>query len=301
MRLKSLILIIGSMVALSLAIQDFQQSNGVIWADGMPTPSSTPSQSATSQPTLEMSSQEFEHWVAVKKREVDVAVGGVSPNVIGDATLGRLRDSRIVTDDAIISTVVSFLYSENRRSDRSATQKKLDYSDAIVFIEKVLPLISDRPILLAQLHQRIGHLQQIAEDNDKAKEEYEKTVSIITPEIEKLEYAKMEALVQIAGIYYAKRDKVKAEDWYLKALSLDWPTIEDAHIKQKIFGLYLEAGRGLIQCRRHNLKALKNTFFFPAAMEDLGPVLNAAILEAGGTVDSPRVVPPTQPASMPAK
>lgn len=75
--------------------------------------------------------------------------------------------------------------------------------------------------------------------------------------------------------------KKEAEVHFQQALSYPWYTILGHPAEmQNLRDQYVAAGRGLIQARRGNLKALKEIVFVPATYDVLGPVLDQAAKEA---------------------
>jgi hypothetical protein len=52
--------------------------------------------------------------------------------------------------------------------------------------------------------------------------------------------------------------------------------IADGDAQRAARDLYVTAGRGIIALRRHNLAKLKELYFVPAALDQLGPLLKKA-------------------------
>lgn len=67
----------------------------------------------------------------------------------------------------------------------------------------------------------------------------------------------------------------------MEILSYPWYDVTlPAEAYHRLFDLYLDAGRRVIELRRHNLTALKYTNFWPAANAELQPMLQREIKEA---------------------
>ena len=76
------------------------------------------------------------------------------------------------------------------------------------------------------------------------------------------------------------RNKEKAEPIFLDVMSYSWTLVPDPQTFRDLRELYIEAGRGLIQCRAGRLKDLRNTYFVPATDQELRPFLEKAIQDA---------------------
>jgi tetratricopeptide (TPR) repeat protein len=147
----------------------------------------------------------------------------------------------------------------------------------------LIPFIYGRPGLEAKLHQRKAYLFRTDEDVANAVKEYDKAIRLLTSLHIDVDQQRIKSIVDVADTLYLAGDKDKAEAFYLEALSYDWTKVQDAEVRQRLYDLYLTAGRGLIEVRKGNLKALKEIFFISAAKGELGSELQKAIRQAGGS------------------
>jgi hypothetical protein len=73
----------------------------------------------------------------------------------------------------------------------------------------------------------------------------------------------------------------EADRRFLEVLSYEWATILGHPQGMGVLrDRYIEGIRGLISCRRGNLKALQDIYFVPSVDPDVRPELNRAIEEA---------------------
>ncbi|HET6386747.1 MAG TPA: hypothetical protein VFJ58_25430, partial [Armatimonadota bacterium] len=93
---------------------------------------------------------------------------------------------------------------------------------------------------------------------------------------------RLDSLVEEAGALTHIGDKRTADALYLKALQYPFYLASDPVIEKELRELYIRAGRGIIDLRRHNLSLLKELVFVPSTNADLQPYLQAAIKEASG-------------------
>lgn len=250
--------------------------------------------SIAQQTTMEMSSDEFTQWV--KKRRESAYRDRQPPTLIIQAVSERLQRHRWISDETILSAVNAVVSYESSSTTQESRTTVPDFRNALEFVGKVIAGTSDRQALQGLLHRRSAELLRIAGDRTGAMKEYEEAVPLLTKSAVELEQARIDAIVQMADMSYLNGDKGKAEGLYLKALSYDWYKVDDAKRQQELALLYVAAGRGLIECRRHNLKALKNTYFIPATLQELGPLLEKAVSEALGS----QLRAESKPASRPA-
>jgi tetratricopeptide (TPR) repeat protein len=138
------------------------------------------------------------------------------------------------------------------------------------------------PSRLASLHQVKADLLNGEGRYADATKEYALAVESISPA--RLDFdTRLESCLATEGdTARITGDAATAEAAYLRALSYNFATVSDANAQMTLRDLYIQAGSGIIELRRHNLAKLRELFFIPSTMNVLGPQLDAAIAEAGG-------------------
>ena len=202
------------------------------------------------------------------------------------ATERRLEAGLYVTDETVTTVVYAWTefespYMTGQLWKRDAQGRR--FPETRRCIERLLPMIQDRPLLEAALHQRKGYVLQTDGDAKGAVSEYTSASQILTSLQDIIAERRIESIVDTADLLSAKGDQENAEKFYLLALSYDWTGTQDAEAYQRGKDLYLRAGRGLIDVRRNRLSALKDTYFISTALKELGPDLQKAIKLAGGS------------------
>jgi tetratricopeptide (TPR) repeat protein len=156
-----------------------------------------------------------------------------------------------------------------------------DSSAAVSFVRELQPLLSDRPELKAQLLAREGSIQIGLAKFQDAADSFQASLSSIEPVHLEVDLLRLTTLVNLGESLLSVDRKKEAEGYFQQALSYPWYTILGHPAEmQNLRDQYVAAGRGLIQARRGNLKALKEIVFVPATYEVLGPVLDEAVKEA---------------------
>lgn len=130
-------------------------------------------------------------------------------------------------------------------------------------------------------------MYEVTDDRTNAVREYAEALRLLTPLHVAVDTQRLDSLVQEASVLYIQGKRQEAEDLYLEALSYDWYKVTDPEALQVLRSLYVRAGHGLIDCRRGNLKALKDIYFVPVTNPDLQPALQQAIKRAENPDASP--------------
>jgi tetratricopeptide (TPR) repeat protein len=278
MIMTSIKLTVIFMALVLLSVYSGNIPNSVLLAQRAQGPATLPDSDAHA--TIDMSSQEFTRWLKARRKEADI--NKTKPTEIKQAVLARLQANRTITDDTVVSAVNAYVSYESARSATNASTRSADFREPLGFIDEIVPLIADRPVLLARLHQCAGYLLRTKGDIERAIAEYERAVILLKVAAIEVEKAKVESILEIAEMHYLRGEKEKAIAAYLQVLSFDWYKVEDPKARQDMMVMYLNAGAGLIECRRNNLKALEDTYFVPATLGVLGPLLERAKREAEG-------------------
>lgn len=198
--------------------------------------------------------------------------------------LARLKAGRYVTDTAILAAVAASA-NANTPLTPAGTLGRMHPAVTYRLIDTLLGLVSDRPGLAAELHRRKADLYDLTHDWVNTAREHAEALRLLTPLHVTVDTQRLDSLVQEASALYVLGERRQAEALYLEALSYDWYKITDPDALQAARSLYIRAGRGLIDCRRGSLAALKEIYFVPAANDELQPPLQRAIKEAEGAAN----------------
>jgi hypothetical protein len=223
---------------------------------------------AAAQPSgapTQMNSQEFENWIA--------GAAGQNPSACR-AAVDRLAAGRTVSDKAIRHCVELHANAGGGGSRQRAETER--------FIDEVLPLVTGRESLRASLLARKGSLAVGAGEFAKASEAFESAWKVIEPVRLQTDVQRQTILVSLGQSLLSQKKNEDAGRYFLLAMSYPWYTITGRPEEfQQLRDQYLLAARGLIESRRHNLKALQEITFVPATETELAPFLKKAIQEAG--------------------
>jgi tetratricopeptide (TPR) repeat protein len=238
-----------------------------------------PKQAAKATP---QSPAAFADWV--KETRTRLAGEHKAPNEIEIALKSRLDNGRFVPDRAVMELAGAWTRheSEQGKGDGESASAEARFPQTMRVLRELDDRLGDRVLLRAKLRIRAGILARNAGDLDRAAREYEHSLALLTPLRNEVDMRRMETLVSLAGTYYQQGDKRRAEVLYLEAMSYAWVAIQgDPEAQHYLRDRYVEAGRGLIECRRGDRKALSNIVFYPATQRELRPALEAALKEAG--------------------
>jgi hypothetical protein len=121
-----------------------------------------------------------------------------------------------------------------------------------------------------------------------AADSFQAALVAIEPLHLEVDLLRLTTLVNLGEALLSEGRKKEAEDQFLQALSYPWyAVVGHPEEMQKLRDQYVAAGRGLIDARRGDLKALNEIVFVPATYEVLGPVLEEAIKEAQPSTQLP--------------
>jgi hypothetical protein len=206
-----------------------------------------------------------------------------------------LRAERLVTRNAILRCEAAYGWAfsnSKRRGNTALAAERLAGEEA--FVRSVVPLLTDRPFVAAELLHRLANME-LGVDNQVAESRaYKDELAILQPFNLKVDFQRIQALVRLGQALLAQRRTVdpsrmsdedtaltkEAEQHFQLASVYPWYTVRDPRTWQDFRDTCEEAIRGIIDCRRGNLKALQETTFAPAFEPDLRQVLDRAIEEA---------------------
>ncbi len=221
----------------------------------------------------------FEKWVIKTRHEIDAA--RQEPSAITDAILKRLKDGPYVTDKAVMCGIGGWTAYEGWLAQRASGKKNNNYDRTIAMIDKVSALLYGRPWLMAQLQIKKAKLYNVEGDCSEAIAVRQTANTELESLYEKVSTHYIDNMTILGQLLYSQGKKKEAENVFLDVLSYPW-YLTKSPTMQVLRDRYVQAGRGLIDCRRGNLHALQGTFFVPASLDKLGPYLNEALVEAGG-------------------
>jgi len=232
--------------------------------------------------SVAQSPEEFAHWVS----ETRTLLAGrhEAPTEIERVLVARLDDGLRVTDGGVMDLAGAWtrFESEEREGGGESPGADARYPDTMRVLKALDERLGERKLLRAKLRIRAGILSANAGDHDRAAAEYEHALALLTPLRNQVDMRRMEALVSLGGTYYQLGDLRRAEVMFLEAMSYAWVAIQDdPEAQHYLRDRYVEAGLGLIECRRGDREALSNIVFYPATTRQLGPALEAALKEAG--------------------
>jgi hypothetical protein len=221
-----------------------------------------------------MTAHEFEQWIFQR-----ASIRGVLPDAYCTAVIDRLKADQRVTDRALLRCVEAHIASAEATT--SASREK-GMQSALQFIDQIMSLLPDRIDLQGRLVARKASLAGAAGDHARAAQWYAQSLKVIEPVRLEADHQRLVALVNMGQSLLAVNRKADAESAFLLALSYPWYTIRGyPEEMQRLRDQYFAAGRGLIEARRGNLAALQQIVFVPSALDELGPILQTAIREAG--------------------
>jgi len=221
-----------------------------------------------------MSPEKLEAWL-VGEAAPDIDALGLRR--LQETLLDTLRKGIFVTDSAVIHIVKA---SARYASSAGAIEAETGIDHVRRFIGMLLPHTYGRQALQAQLYSlRAGYAGYTGDYASECKD-LDSAIQVLDPLRITIDITRQENLVQYANKLYLLRDHGRAESLYMEALSYDWAKVRDKTAFDLLKDLYIQAGRGLIQCRRGRLDDLRITYFYPAVMDELGAELRNAIDEA---------------------
>ncbi len=238
--------------------------------------SRTQNKDVNNQFNQEMKAGEFHQWVLQAKLQCEKE--HIKPLLLKEKILERLADDKYTLD----STILMVAHALNDFESRINRNDQKQFAETIGYIDHVQLLLSDRILLKAQLLMLRSEIMVLQSHRESAMEDLSKTNSLLHPLHLEIDKRRIRSMLELAGLFLQSNNKIKAEKLYLDILSYPWTLIEEPEYFHALRDYYIQAGKGLIECRRGNLEALKNIFFVPAVNEILQPILKKAISEAGG-------------------
>jgi len=219
----------------------------------------------------------FERWVVKTCEEVSAARR--EPSAISDAILNRLKNGAFVTDKAVMYGIGAWTFYDSQATKLGSAKNR--YNRTIAMIDKMSALLDGRPWLKAQLGMRKAGLYSLDERTAEAIAVRRTANTELDSLYEEISTHYIDNMTILGGLLYSQGKKKEAEKVFLDVLSFPWYLTKSPTL-QVLRDRYVQAGRGVIDCRRGDLHALQGTYFVPASLNELGPYLDRALVEAGG-------------------
>ncbi|MGC4045927.1 MAG: hypothetical protein QM758_19215 [Armatimonas sp.] len=235
----------------------------------------------------------FENWVSAERTAI-IALrdkpGTPQEKLIArvksveDKLLKRLKEDHFVTDESIRLLTETWFDVENSKPSKSKTR----YKETTRFTDAILPLIQGRPLVQGYLWGIRGAMLQNVEDNERAVVAYQESTNYLDELHLQVDVRRLELSLRRADLLVSLDRKQEAEAIYRQVMMYPWYSVQNPmESAVRLRNTYFNAGRGLIEACRGNLKALKNIFFLPAAQTELGPTLAQAIAQAENKAGGP--------------
>ncbi len=231
--------------------------------------------SKESEGSINVNALKFERWVREKRDEFEAK--NKPPIFCGEVIL-RLRKGLSVTDQTVMTCLGAWNFFESVALQSSETGQDIkDYKETLRFIYEIETLINSQQLLKAELLIRKASIYNNMGASGKAIDFYQKSSDVLGGLHITVDKRLMDNLVALGDLLYSIGNINEAEERYLKVLSYPWYLVEDdPESLDTLRNFYIRAGYGIINCRRGDPMALENTFFVPATLEELGPVLEKA-------------------------
>lgn len=204
-----------------------------------------------------------------------VNAGNIPSKQLRVRILKELKNGRFISKGCILRAVSASEVGDILQSKKNAT--KVSYANTVRFIEGILEVIYERPLLSAELHQMAAMMTVRRRDTRLKHAQEAHRLSVDLKASVDLQWLK--DIVALGGIYNATRQSAKAEKVFLRVGNYMYLGT-DREARVELLQMQIEAARGLITSRKGNLKALKGTSFYPWVEVKVKPMLDEAIKEA---------------------
>lgn len=261
---------------------------GNVWSDDGKQPHELPS-SALAATAAKLSAVDFDVWMKNRIRYYDTErqnprgeKGKLLTEVkfLEEVLAVRLRDEKYSSDYSVKAVVYAWA-DWDRLTSESPTARTYDQAKRIIVA--ILPLLYDRDRLKADLHWCLAGYWEGEKDYRHAVDEYQAAAELFKSQHIAVDLCRVAVQLNLATNYIVLKQADKAEAALLQVLSYDWVKVREPEAQDRLKRMYIQAGHALIDLRRFKLKDLRNTFFIPSTVGILGPHLQAAIKEAGGS------------------
>ena len=228
-------------------------------------------------PTLQMNAEDFDHWVDTTSVRMDAE--RESPIKLTLALVARLKSGIFTTDHAIITSLSAWItYDQRLREYIGENSGTPLYGQSLAYLDGLLLYMYGRPDLEAQLWERKAFLHRLEGNYAEEKQAVDKALTLLNPAQVKNDQLRMDLNVRKGTILLAQQRKGEAETAFLEVLNYDFQQLSRApEALNLVRESYVQAGFGLIECRRGDAKGLHQIQFVDEVKDRLDPVLKAAI------------------------
>lgn len=223
----------------------------------------------------------------------------VTANIWGDssqtkmllATLKeRLKRGIYTPDETIVRVAQSASRLEFDESNKPENRSSTTYyrHQTVQYIDDIVVLLYKQDLLKAQLLRVKTYSYTKPEPAPKIDSLLMHSFAQYLPYMDSISYAvdklRLESSYEMGNLLlYKFHDKENAEKYFIDAASYPFYKIHNYPREFYFFrSLCSQAARGIVQCNRGNLKALRLLTFMPAIWPEVFPTLRPYIIEVGG-------------------
>lgn len=219
-----------------------------------------------SQNHMDTSALEFHQYVLGQKQAARES--GRFPQELIRNLEARMSAHRATFDASKLEVVRTLRYQEDVPGGK------------FVETQRIIRLLIDQdgatPWLKAQLNSIQAAISEGQENRPFAAQLRGEVVDSLTELKNEVDLLWIQNQVQAGYNHLYLDQEAEAEPYFLDVLSFPFTLVEDVDYFRSFRELYIEAGKGLIDCRKNDLAALNDIFFIPAMDEELQPHLKKA-------------------------
>ena len=219
----------------------------------------------------ELLSQQLDELSKRRQAGEDSSTLQVRLNQIASSVFDRLQKGFFVKDELLTRLVINSIDVERLKGK--------DYPESLRIIDATLSSLKYRPIVESRLYVIKGNLYSELQEKGKSLESYEKATSVMNAIHLDVDVERSSVLLQTANYAASIGEKAKANKLYLVVYSYPW-YIAKGEAQGVLQEYSAQAGIGLINLRRGDLKALKDIYYVPSMKSRIEPALQLAIREA---------------------
>ena len=205
---------------------------------------------------------------------------GETPQMVGNIIIERLKNFRFTSDSIILTSIdYYFKYDKYLVFKTKATIYDDSLFITVPYIDSLQNLMYGRENLLFSIQLKKLHVIKNSMCHVCNKiEEYKKVLPALDSMRTRMQILRLEILNSIATYTeYENKDIEEAEELYRQVLDYPFFRVKGEDFSSMAFKQYITAGKGIIRCRKDNLKMLERTSFIPAAAKILDPIRDEAI------------------------
>ncbi len=229
------------------------------------------------QQTVRLNAQQFEIWI-----ETQAKPNNLNQQVVTNlekVILNRLQAEKFTTDDAVIAVVSAWIRFESRQPNPEVGKLPVTYSESKRVIQEIIKLLYGHPLLLARLLQKNAYLLALLEDKQQEKLAHDEALKALNQVRIEVDRQYVSENLKMGDTLMWLGDKKQADTFYFTAFAYPWPIVPDEW-DWAFRNMHMAGARGLVEARRHDLAALKSTYFTPTTAAEVGAKLQDAIKEA---------------------